>query len=52
METPREEPQHSNLDEAEDQDDAARLKALEELHGSLEDELQRDDPQQDQRPPQ
>ena len=54
METPREEngEAQSSLDQAEGQDDAARLQALEDLHRSLETELERDDPQQDQPSPQ
>jgi hypothetical protein len=32
------------LDEAEQQDDATRLKALEDLHGALDKELEQDEP--------
>ena len=35
----------ARLDEAEEQDDASRLKSLEELHSRLEHELERDNPQ-------
>lgn len=40
----------AGLDQAEEQDDEARLNSLEELHARLERELERDDPQSEARP--
>lgn len=40
----------ARLDQAEEQDDQARLTSLEELHARLEQELERDDPQSETRP--
>lgn len=39
----------ARVDQAEEQDDQARLTALEELHARLERELERDDPQSEAR---
>ena len=52
MDRPRDEIEDAQalLDEAEQQDDASRLKALEDLHSSLEKELERDDPRSDPHP--
>ena len=40
----------ARLDDAEQQDDATRLQALEELHAELEAELERDAPRADTAP--
>ena len=51
MDRPQEEIEdaQSRLDAAEEQDDASRLKSLEDLHGRLEQELERDNPQSESR---